>query len=1022
MNPRTLPTLLALVLASSPLASPAQSSADEQYRFLAGLVDKGLHELAVEEAGAFLRAHPKHEKAPLARYRLAGALWELGRRDEAGREYDALVRLERFEYRAECLFRSGECALARSDDAHARSAFEGVLAAGQDYLVAPALFALAEAHFRAQRFAEAEPRYVELLRVQPTSAEAPLARRALVWCAWERGDVAETALRARDSLRGERDPERRDELLLLLGEALLASDAKAALEAFRALATPAQAAARLRGEGFALAALGDRAGAARAFETLLAQAPDGPFAREAALQAGIARLQVGDASAAVQRLGPLARDGEPETLYWLAQAQKQTGEPKAALDSLARALRARPAAELEERIHVLRGDCFVAEGRALEAQAAYEKSGSAQALHAGAVAALQGGDADGAARLAQRLLAAGPEDSRAQAARVVLAEAHFAAQRYAEAERAFEAARVRPSDGAEEARLAARLAWCRYLAGDLAAAEQRFAALLERHASSPEAEEALALLVRIAGEQGSPVAARAPATRYLERFPRGRFADQALLALARAAEGAEARKRLDEWLARFPENPLQPAVQLELAELELAAGAHANAARRYARVLELAPEANEAARAAYGSAWCAWEQRDLAACLRALAPLVRAQDTGTQHTDTDLRQAALELALSVQLEQGELEAAVASWRALDALKGDEPRRLASARRVLAGLRSARRFDAAAALLEECLGSLATPALAAEARLEVAYLALEREDPGAAEAAIARARAAGASEAGLAEASYHVGEAWLAAHEVPRALALFQSAAAGAHPRVADALYKLGFAHLARGELDQADQALAALLERHPESELAREARFLRGECCFRRGRFEPAAALFAEALDGASGELRARALFRAGLALGELARWSECGATLAELARAFPQFPNLAEAELWRGRALLAQANGRAARAAFERTLALDQGDLAAGAHLGLGQVHESEGRLDEALSEYLKVALLYAHEDSVAEAQLSAGRVLEAQGEAEKAKARYRELADEHAESRFAARARERLRALGGAQTGGEH
>jgi TolA-binding protein len=162
-----------------------------------------------------------------------------------------------------------------------------------------------------------------------------------------------------------------------------------------------------------------------------------------------------------------------------------------------------------------------------------------------------------------------------------------------------------------------------------------------------------------------------------------------------------------------------------------------------------------------------------------------------------------------------------------------------------------------------------------------------------------------------------------------------------------------------------------------------------------------------------SDELRTKALFRLGLALGELGRWSECEGRLAELARAAPQFPNLAEAELWRGRALAEQRKTRPARAAFERTLALDQGELAAAARLGLGKLAEAEGQMDAALSEYLKVALLYAHEESVSEALFAAGRVLEAQGQADKAGARYRELVEQHPDSPFAARAQERLRDL---------
>ncbi|MSR63439.1 MAG: tetratricopeptide repeat protein [Planctomycetes bacterium] len=1006
---RRLVALLCALLANVS-AAHAQANADEQYRYLAGLVEKGMYELAAGEAQSFLRAFPKHEKAQLARYRLASALWELERHDEAAREYETVARLERFEYRAEALFRCGEAARERGDAARERAAFEGVLAAGQDYLVAPAQLALAEADFRARRFEEAERRYAVLLREKPDSAEAPLARRGLAWCAWERGDATETVARTRAFLKQEDDPARRDELTLLLGEAQLAADPKAALETFRSLRTKEQAEARARGEGFALAALGDHAAAAQAFEGLLQRAPEGRFASEAALQAGIERLRGGEAKAAVQRLAFAARDGKPETAYWLAQAQKQAGEPKAALATLDTVLRAPPAGEgareLVSRIHVLRGDCLAADGRAAEAQAAYETSGSDQALSAAAVAALNQGDVEAAVELAQKALRGVPVE-RAQGARVVLAEALFAAKRFADAERALEAALKQPADAAEAARLNSRRAWCRYLGGDLEAARERFTQLAASRTG--EGEEALSMLLRIAEEQGDSAAAAAAAQHYAEAYPRGRFADQAELALARAASGAAGRTRFDEWLKRYPQSPLRASVLLELAELESNAGAHEQAARRYTEVAERQPGTPEAARAAYGLAWCAWQRKDYPGCERALGAL--AQQKGA---DAALRAAGLELALWSQVARGALDEALASWRALGARDTGDARRLGCARRLVEGLRGAQRLAEAEALLDECQKGFTDKQLVAEVQLERAYLALERDDLSGAESALARAKKAGASDTAVAEASFHLGEARFAAGDTDAALALYSGAAAVEQPRAADALYRLGFTRFTRGELDQAERALTTLLERQPEGELAPEARFLLGECAFRAGRFELAATrLAAVRAPREADELRAKTLFRLGLAQGELGRWAECEAALSELARAFPRFANLAEGELWRGRALAAQGKARPARAAFERTLALDQGELAADARLGLGALAEQEGRLDDALSEYLKVALLYADEAAVGEALFAAGRVLEAQGAREQAAARYRELVQEHGGSPFAARAQARLRAL---------
>ena len=145
----------ALILGTLPLAAP-QDRAEEQYRFLAGLVDEGLFDMAVKEAQSFLRDYPEHTRAPLARYRLAGALWELGRRDEAAREYESLARLDGFEYRAESLFRVGEAARENGDEKRARAALGAVLRGDQTYLHAPARLALAELDFAAQRWDAAE--------------------------------------------------------------------------------------------------------------------------------------------------------------------------------------------------------------------------------------------------------------------------------------------------------------------------------------------------------------------------------------------------------------------------------------------------------------------------------------------------------------------------------------------------------------------------------------------------------------------------------------------------------------------------------------------------------------------------------------------------------------------------------------------------------------------------------------------------------------------------------------------------
>ena len=89
------------------------------------------------------------------------------------------------------------------------------------------------------------------------------------------------------------------------------------------------------------------------------------------------------------------------------------------------------------------------------------------------------------------------------------------------------------------------------------------------------------------------------------------------------------------------------------------------------------------------------------------------------------------------------------------------------------------------------------------------------------AALGRARKSGAGNAALAEASFHVGEARLAAGDSERALALYQGAAAEESPRAAAALYKLGVVRLTRGGIAPASAAMAAVMFRQKTSRSAR---------------------------------------------------------------------------------------------------------------------------------------------------------------------------------------------------------
>ena len=192
---------------------------DEQYQYLAGLCEKGLWDLAAREGRAFLESHPRHARAQLARYRLATALFELSRRDEAAAEYERLASLPQFEFAAESAFRLGQCWLESDQAVRAAAAFQRTreLARADEaraYLARPAAFFHGEALFRAERFAEAEAAYRDALEgAQAGDAYVRESQYGLVWCAARaarHADVVRLAERYRAQWAG--DPQAAESL------------------------------------------------------------------------------------------------------------------------------------------------------------------------------------------------------------------------------------------------------------------------------------------------------------------------------------------------------------------------------------------------------------------------------------------------------------------------------------------------------------------------------------------------------------------------------------------------------------------------------------------------------------------------------------------------------------------------------------------------------------------------------------------------------------------------------------------
>ncbi|QDU85959.1 tol-pal system protein YbgF [Planctomycetes bacterium Pla163] len=663
-------------------------------------------------------------------------------------------------------------------------------------------------------------------------------------------------------------------------------------------------------------------------------------------------------------------------------------------------------------------------------------------------AAFQSGDLDTArAAFAAVTVASGASPEDARRARSRTAWCDFRAGRFDAAESAFEA--LSKAASVDE---------------------------LSREALFMSARAAEELAATLDGSRATEPRRRAVARyeRFVDSFAAANERPEGLLRLARLVEGEAGERRLAQLAQDHAQHELAPDALLELAERRSARGDLAGAKVAYGALAELAPKGPHALHALLSAAWCANQlgaHDDARTTLRAL---LKRSDL-----DAERRASAHELLAFVEAARGDGRASEAAVEALAKDGVEATRVLAAARRAAAALTAAGEPARAAALMDgvAAIDASAVDVVRAAsveavfARLDASALEQDKArrtrlvdeaertvrtlaaahdraadassgdgsaDAKGRESGTATRPAGGGGRGGsngaaneaatatapltpldpnLAEAAFFVGESRYAAGLDAQALELYDLAARTTGTTRERALYKGGFTALRLEDWPGVDARFGAFAAEFGKSPLLGEVLFLLGEARYRTG--DDAGAIEALALMRtrfAQHELATKARFRLGLAQSRAGLHADAARTLADLVRTAPDFDARAEAELWRGRSLAALGDGRAARAAFAAVLERDKGLLSARARLELGALSLAANDLDDALSQFLKVAVLYEACDEVADALVRAGGVLERQGETSAALAQYREVVKDHADSPFASAAKGRIAALEGA------
>lgn len=984
----------------APAGQRAPGSAGESPALIAGLLERKLPELALAEATRWIERLPSGPDRPLADLYQGECLFQLGRFAEAEAAFERARRAPPTGRLGELLLRLAQCGFERGDAALCAARCGELLALPASPLHAAARALLGDAELSRGRAAEAEAAYAALIASGEPGA---VGLDALYGGAFSARDLgrAELALERAASFRQRLPADRRAiDLALLMADLELARG------------RPAVAEAALTGLSAALEALEPGERAERGAALALARA-------RAALEQGsperaLAALEPASAPPVETAAGQAWRQ-------LLARAALRAGRPEQALAALL-------GVSGSEAQH-LAGAALEALGRPMEAEERYLQADDARGDYGAARLALARADWAAARQAAERGRSR-PGGALAALLGLLAGEACLFGGDPPAAIEALDAALEATGAGAleppERQRAQRLLAWAALEQGAGERVRHSATAALE-----PAADRALAAeLHYLLGRAGELCAdPREAARQYGRALELGRGLDprpaQRSETLWRAAQlEADPEALLGLLIAEDPAGALAPAALLARAERRAARGEAEAALADYGRLLAEHPTSERADPARYGRAFLRLEAGQIAAAREDLAALLAREGLPPEQ-----RAAALELDLfalaadfsaadpQVQLAQAGARLEALAAAPLAALPGQPAR---SAEAALAWVRAAadagaieaaRRVAAQGERLLAFADAAASPALRALA-IEAVHLDL------AAPAELPRAEARAQEllrstvlDEPLAEALFFVAEARFAAGEDAAAAALYRAAEPAAGPLLEALLYKRGFAALRSKEAAAASADFERLLSTFPNGELAGETAFLLAEARGLSGDLAGAAQALETLLERwPRHALRQTALLRLGLALQRLGRHDEAVARLEEWLAAAGAAPERAEAELARGRAQRASGAARPARQSFQRVLELDRGPLAAQAQLELAELSRAEGALEAALTEYLKLAVLYEPGDAVARALFGAGELLESLGRPERAREQWSELLRDYPEHPLAPAARQRL------------
>lgn len=693
-----------------------------------------------------------------------------------------------------------------------------------------------------------------------------------------------------------------------------------------------------------------------AFDAFLAASPPAELTPRARLRKGIAQYQIKELDAAQATLSELVKTDIPtplraEGLYYLGKLHTDAGRATQAIGSYKTLLEVAPDHALSPYARY---------------QLAYVYTKSNDHENAAIAFSEVAGDpnAPGDLRMESRFRAAEIYDK--------LGWFDAAVQAYERLEQEF-------PDTDYARRAAYGHAWALYHAGQYEQALAAAAEFLKENADAPRAAGVLYLRGNSLQQQKNYAEAAAAFQAIREKFPDSPFAKRALYKAAwvqhLAGNNGAAKQLAEQYLAAAPAGEYPGDALFLIASIEAAAGEHEAALARYQRIEQEFPDSEFAVDAGY----------KLGETLAQLGRLSEASGAferfATAHPEHPLAADALLRAGDAAFAAGDFGKSAALYeRMLERPRADLTEgvvyRLAVARH------NAGDKAGGAAAFRQLIEQYPQSARAVEARLRVGQHLLREEA------------------------------------DAVKSLEYFKAAleAAPEGPLAGEIIEGMALARFETKDFEGAADLLAKILVDHPDTKLNAETYAWLGQHHFDREEWPESIrafeALLQNAPDYANGH---RIVFLIGRAQEGTGNAKEALRRYAEVQQAAPQTPAGLEAQYRSARLLEAAGDMATAVVAYEQAAGANTGEWAARARFRLGEIMESQNKFDEAARHFMRVAILFLHDELSPESLWRAGQAFEKAQKPDEARRTYEELARDYPESDQARRAQERLSALGG-------